>query len=50
MVLQEAQMSSLQAVKKKFAQSKFGEVSKIRLEHTGSNNNNNNNQANNAGI
>jgi hypothetical protein len=32
LLLQEAQTSSLEAVKKKFALQKFGEVSKIRLE------------------
>jgi cyclin B len=33
-LLQEAQTSSLEAVKKKFATPKFGEVSRIRLEHS----------------
>ena len=33
-LLQEAQSSSLEAVKKKFALPKFGEVSRIRLEHS----------------
>jgi hypothetical protein len=32
-LLQEAQTSSLEAVKKKFALPKYGEVSRIRLEH-----------------
>jgi cyclin B len=35
-LLQEAQSSQLQAVKKKFALPKFCEVSKIRLEHSSS--------------
>lgn len=34
MLLQEAQTSSLEAVKKKFALPKYGEVSRIRLEHS----------------
>jgi cyclin B len=33
-ILQEAQHSNLEAVKKKFATPKFGEVSRIRLEHS----------------
>lgn len=39
-ILQDAQTSSLQAVKKKFSLPKFGEVSKIRLEHSSSSGNN----------
>ena len=36
-LLQEAQTSSLEAVKKKFALPKYGEVSRIRLEHSANN-------------
>lgn len=34
LLLQDAQNSSLEAVKKKFALPKYGEVSRIRLEHS----------------